>query len=202
VDESTRNTLLERVNKIRVEAQALASAIVNLEEPTEPGGPAPAARQRAVVTIGTTRVQRGKDAVIQVSLTCPEPIAGVWLNLRHSPRLEYLHAESPLGSLVRYAKSDGAPDHSRHLLSFTTDVESGSAVPGQGLMQFAPETVILEVTYRCVITLEPGRYPVDGGRSGAATPGVSRVSWPTLLLNWGSGGIEPVVEPGGVEVHG
>ncbi len=194
----------------RRKVMALKNGLDELEAPWEvPTAPpdAPPARPRAVVSIGAVSVQKGKDAVVEVRLTCPEGIAGYWLNIRHSPRLEFLSADAPPELSVRFQKHETnkhnqllPQHHSRHLVSFTTDVETGSYPPGQGLVILPPDTVILRLTYRVAITLEPGRYPLDGGHSGAATPGVSRVSWPSLLLDWGSGGIEPVVEPGYVEV--
>lgn len=155
----------------------------------------------ALVAIGSAGAQPGKEAVVAVRVTCPEPLAGIWLNLRHSPKLEFLSAKSKVKS--KAFRVEKGENHFRALVMFSTDLETGSAAPGTGTVQLDPETLVLECTYRVQADAAAGqRYVVQAGRSGASGAGTSgpSVSWPTLLLNWGSGGITPAVEDGYVEV--
>jgi len=191
-----RALALETERKVRAILEALGE--VASSEPSSGPPVAPEPVPRAVVTIGTASAQKGKEAALEVRLTCPEGIAGVWLNLRHSPRLEFLSATSKVKS--KAFRVEKGPDHFRALIMFSTDLQAESAPPGGGLVQFEPGALLLVANYRVKPDAPLGHLPVSGGRSGAATPGVSRVSWPTLLLNWGSGGIVPVVEGGYVEV--
>jgi len=162
---------------------------------------------RAVVTIGTASAQAGKEAVVEVRLTCPEGIAGTWINLRHSPRLEFLSAKSRVKS--RAFRVDPGPNHFQALLMFTTDMETGSAVPPEidsertGVVILAPNIVILEASYRLPADATPGqRFVVQAGHSGIRGEGRTQ-ALRTRILNWGRGltdsGFEPEVEFGYVE---
>jgi len=197
----------EELSHVRALALETESKVLSILEalskvaPSEPSSGPPVAPEpvpRAVVTIGTASAQKGGEAALEVRVTSAAPIAGVWLNLQHSPRLEFLSATSKVKS--KAFRVEKAPDHFRALVMFSTDLATESAFPDGGLVQFAPGTLLLVANYRVKPDAPLGHLPVAGGRSGAATPGVSRVSWPTLLLNWGSGGIVPLVEDGYVEV--
>jgi len=195
---------LSHVRALALETESKVLSILEALSRVAPSKPssghsvAPEPVPRAVVTIGTASAQAGKEAALEVRLTCPEGIAGVWLNLTHSPRLEFLSATSKVKS--KAFRVEKGPDHFRALIMFSTDLATESAPPGGGLVQFEPGALLLVANYRVKPDAPLGHLPVAGGRSGAATPGVSRVSWPTLLLNWGSGGIVPVVEAGEIEV--
>lgn len=200
--------ILELVSGARSKLSALETAIVHATD-AEPGGPLPVpgpgrppvpdAAPRAVLAIGTASAKKGAEATVELRLTCPEPIAGVWLNIRHSPKLTFLHAKSKVAA--KSFRADKGENHFRSVLMFSTDMETESAAPGKGLVQLDPETLILEATYRLPADATPGQnYVVQAGFSGAGTPGVSSVSWPVTVLNWGSGGIKATVEDGGIQV--
>lgn len=188
---------LKRLGDLAGELKAGIDRLAGAPSITPPAEPV--RNPRPLVKIGRARVQRGLDAIVQVALEALMPIAGFWLNIRHAPKLEFLKARCPLPQ-AKLVRSEGVRDHSRHLVSFTTDAESESAEPGGGLVQVAPGAVILEITYRVNILVDPGVYPIAGGKSGIAEPGAARLSWPTLLLDWGRGGVEPEVEDGEVQV--
>lgn len=204
--------LLELVSGARSKLTALESAIAHLPEPA-PVGPspfppvAPVAPPRAVVHIGTASAQKGKEAALEVRIDCQEPIAGVWVNLRHSPRLTFKNVTSKVKSRAFRVSAKG--DHFQAVLMFTTDLETGSAVPPEvdadrtGVVQLAPDLLILEATYVVPADATPGqRFVVQGGRAGTGVPGVTSQSLPSRILNWGRGsdaGFEPAVEDGYVE---
>lgn len=187
----------ETLSRLRTLAAATAQKIDALREAidavaTDPAGPppfppvAPVAPPRAVLTIGSASAQKGKEATVALRLTAPFPVAGAWLNIRSSPRLAFLSATSKVKS--RAFRVEKGEDHFRALIMFSSNLETGSAGPGEGLVQLDPETLILEATYRAPADGTPGqKFVIQQGFSGAATPGVSQVSWPSILLDWGQG---------------
>ena len=81
------------IDVIRTEAGRILVALAEEEEAAETAPEAPEsppeaspAMPRATLTIGRAKAQAGAQASVGLHLTCPEPVAGIWLNIRHSPR--------------------------------------------------------------------------------------------------------------------
>jgi len=199
----------EAGRKIEALKEGLIAATVIPEGPhpfpaTTGGAP------RAVLAIGTANAKKGAEATVELRLVCPEAIAGIWINLRHSPRLEFLSAKSRVKS--RAFRVDPGENHFQALLMFSTDLESGSAVPPEvdsertGVVILAPNIVILEAAYRLPADATPGqRFVVQAGSAGFDIPGTSSQKLRTRILNWGRGadaGFEPAVEDGAIVVTG
>lgn len=190
----------ETSRKVEAIRDGLATAIDAPEPPSE----APAPLPRAVVTIGTASAKAGQQAAVDVFLSCPEPIAGIWLNIRCSPRLTFLNARSLVKA--RGFRVEPGSNEFRAVLMFSTDLETGSAAPEGGLVQIDPETPILRANFTAPADGTPGQqFVVQAGLSGTGAPGGPHVALRTLLLNWGQGiygggGFEPVVVDGYVEM--
>jgi hypothetical protein len=203
---ATVNTLLDRAVIAIGDARDALKDLAMPGTPGTPGAPGapvapPEAAPRAILTIGSASAQSGKEARVEVRVTCPEPLAGIWFNIRHSPRLAFVSASAKVKS--RAFRVNKLEDHFRAVLMFSSDLETESAIPGEGVVQLDPETLVLEATYRLPANATPGqRFAVQAGFSGvqgAGTGGPS-ASFPTLLLTWKSGGIAPLVVDGYIEV--
>ncbi|HEX7787840.1 MAG TPA: hypothetical protein VF653_16600, partial [Methylomirabilota bacterium] len=123
------------------------------------------------MTIGTASAQAGEQAVVPVRITCAEPLAGIWLQIRHSPRLQFKAAGAKVKSRAFRVNTE-LQHHFRAVLMFSTDLETESAIPGQGVVMLDPQTLVLEATYKLPADATPGqRFVVQGGFSGVQGAG-------------------------------